>query len=270
MPLRSFEGRVAVVTGAASGIGRAIAVELLRRGCEVALVDRDEAVHRVAQDLAPAGRRVSAHVCDVGDRAAMTRLPDAVLAQHAGVHVLVNNAGVSVAGRFEDVGLDDLEWAVQVNFFGVVYGCKAFLPLLRRQEEGHILNVSSSFGLLGFAGKTAYCASKFAVRGFSEGLRAELLGSGLGVTVLYPGPVDTNILRRGRSVDAAQRDAEADFLASRAVPVERVAQRAVDGIRRNAARVMLSIDYRAIDVLTRLSPAAAQAITARLARRMPF
>jgi len=270
MPVRHLAGRVAVVTGGARGIGLAIAQELVRRGAHVALVDVDPAVDGAAAGLAASGTRVTAHRCDVADRAAMLRLPAEIVAQHGAVHVLVNNAGVSLAGRFLDASLEDLDWIVAINFWGVVHGCKAFLPVLLAQDEGHIINVSSSFGLLGFAGKTGYSATKAAVRGFSEALRAELLGSPVGVTVLYPGPVATELIDRGRAVDEQQRTAEARFVADRAVPAARVGRKAVAALRRGPARVMISIDYRLIDWLVRTSPSLAQAVTARIARRMPF
>jgi short-subunit dehydrogenase len=233
-------------------------------------VDVREEVEEAARELGSQGVRVTAHRCDVADRAAMERLRDQVLATHGRVHLVVNNAGVSVAGRFAETKLEDFAWIMNVNFWGVVHGCHVFLPVLLEQDEAHIVNVSSSFGLLGMAGKTGYAASKFAVRGFSESLRAELSGTRVGVTVLYPGPVDTGIVQRGRVASEAQREAEAKFLASRSIPAERVARRLLEGIRKDEPRVLLSVDYLAIDALARLSPDLSQALAAFLAKRMPF
>lgn len=269
--MNTLVDRTAVVTGAASGIGKALAHRLAREGCHLALVDIDgEALERARGELASTGRTVSLHVANVADRARMLALPKEVLAAHGHVHLLVNNAGVSVAGRFEEVGLEDLDWIFGVNFWGMVHGCKAFLPHLRREPEAHIVNLCSSFGLLGFAGKTGYSATKFAVRGFSEALRAELLGSPVGLTVVYPGAVDTNIVRAGRVVNEAQREAEARFISGRAIPTHRVASRIVQGIQRNSARVLIGLDYHLIDWLARLSPDLSQEVTARLSQRMPF
>ncbi|WP_395816378.1 SDR family NAD(P)-dependent oxidoreductase [Archangium minus] len=157
--MNTLVNRTAVVTGAASGIGKALAHRLAREGCHLALVDIDgEALERARGEFASTGRTVSLHVANVADRARMLALPEEVLAAHGHVHLLVNNAGVSVAGRFEEVGLEDLDWIFGVNFWGMVHGCKAFLPHLRREPEAHIVNLCSSFGLLGFAGKTGYSA----------------------------------------------------------------------------------------------------------------
>lgn len=260
-----------MITGAAGGIGHGLAQALARAGCHLALVDIDASrLEQVAGPLRATGRRVSTHVVDVADRAAMAALPAAVVDAHGAAHILVNNAGVSVAGRFEAVPLADLDWIFAINVWGVIHGCHAFLPVLRAQDEAHIVNVGSSFGLLNMAGKTGYGTTKFAVRGFSEALRAELAGSRVGLTVLYPGPVATDIVHRGRVADPAQREAEARFLASRALPVERAAQAMLRAIRRNQARVLVGMDYRIIDWLARLSPALAAWFAAQMARRMPF
>jgi short-subunit dehydrogenase len=269
--MRRLRDRVAVITGAANGIGQGLATALAREGCHLALVDLDAAgLDRVSETLRATGRRVSTHVVDVAARAEMTALPEAVTAAHGAAHVLVNNAGVSVAGRFEAVPLADLDWIFAVNVWGVVHGCHAFLPLLRAQDEAHIVNVGSSFGLVGMAGKTGYSATKAAIRGFSEALRAELAGSRVGLTVLYPGPVDTGIVMRGRAADRAQQEAEARFLAGRGLPVERAARAMVRAIRRNRSRVLVGMDYRLIDGLARLSPGLAAWLAGRLAQRMPF
>jgi short-subunit dehydrogenase len=269
--METLEDRVALVTGAASGIGRALAFALAGQGSHLALVDRDAAeLEEVGREVRRGGRRVSTYEVDVADRQAMAALPERVLRDHGAVHVLVNNAGVSVSGPFLDLELADLDWIVGVNFWGVVHGCKFLLPLLLRQEEAHIVNVCSSFALMGFARKTAYAATKFAVRGFSESLAAELAGSRVGLTVLYPGAVDTAIIRRARATDPQQREAEARFLAARAHPARLVAERTIRAIRRKQRRVLIGRDYHLIDWLSRLSPGLAARLAARLATRLPF
>ncbi|MBI3423186.1 MAG: SDR family oxidoreductase [Acidobacteria bacterium] len=271
MPLKDFTQKTAVVTGGASGIGLALAAELSQRGCNVALVDcRADRLQEAQRQLVTSGRHVTTHECDIGDFAQVEALCEAVSQAHGHVHLLINNAGVSVAGPFLETSLADFDWLMRVNFWGTVYCCKAFLPRLLNEPEAHVVTMCSSFGLLGFAGKSAYSASKFAVRGFSEALRMELAGTSTGLTVVYPGPVQTNILRDGRTASEAQRQAETEFLSSRAIPATRVARQVARGIQRNAARVRLSLDYAAIDWLTRLSPALAQAGGAWAARRMPF
>lgn len=269
--MRELRDRVAVVTGGAGGLGLGLARGLAACGCHVALVDIDEArLESAAAELRGMGRRVSTHRCDVADRGQMQALPAAVLAAHGAVDILINNAGVSVAGRFREVDLDDMDWLIGVNFWGVVHGMKFFLPLLEVRPEAHIANVCSSFGLVGFAGKSAYGASKFAVRGLTESIRAELAGSAIGVTLVYPGPIATNLLLAGRAADPVQRDAEHQFLTRRALSMARVERRVIRAIQRNAPRVLIGSDYRLIDWLARVSPALAARLTARLARTMPF
>lgn len=267
MPLREWNERTVVITGAARGLGAALARGVAARGARVAGVDRDAAVIETMRALGP---QHTAHVADVADRAAVDALAADVTSAHGRVDALINNAGVAVAGRFEDVPHDDLAWLMGVNFWGVVHGCRAFLPHLRRQPEGHVLNVVSSFAWLGFPGKSAYAASKAAVRALSESLRAELHGSGIGVTLLFPGPLDTAIVREGRAVDPQKRAAEAAFLKDRAVPLEKVVARALRGIERDHARVVVGSDYHLIDAAVRVSPALSLAAISRFAKRMPF
>ncbi len=198
--MRSFDDKVAVVTGAGSGIGRALAQELARRGAHLALADLSEAaLADTAAGIAATGRRVTTHVVDVADAARMEAFAEAVVAAHGRVELLVNNAGVSVTGTLEEQSLDDWRWIVGVNFWGVVHGCKFFLPHLRKNREAHIVNLSSMLGFLGMPTQSSYCATKFAVRGLSEALWAELHGSGIGVTSVHPGGVKTNIVRASGS-----------------------------------------------------------------------
>lgn len=271
MPIRAFDNKVAVVTGGGGGIGLAIAERFVGLGCHLALVDiHADRLRSAKQRLDVAGRAVTLHECDVADNRQVLTMRDQVVRAHGRVNILVNNAGVSLAGRFLDTSLDDLDWVMRVNFWGAVYCCKAFLPSLLSEPEAQIINLCSSFGLLGFAGKTGYSASKFAIRGFSEALRMELASAGVGLTVIYPGPVRTNLLIDGRAVSETQRQAEMDFLTSRAIPADRVASKVIGAIRRNPSRVRISLDYAVIDWLTRLSPALAQSFGAWAARKAPF
>ena len=192
---------VAVVTGAGSGIGRGLALALARRGCHLALADVNTAgLAETAALLAPHGVRVSQHPLDVTDRAAVAALPDEVLGIHGQVDLLFNNAGVAVGGLFSQVSEKDFDWLMEINFHAVVRMTRAFLPLLRERPAARVVNISSLFGLIAPAGQTAYSASKFAVRGFSNALAHELAleGSSVGVTVAHPGGVATSIARNAR------------------------------------------------------------------------
>lgn len=264
--MRDFRGRVAVVTGAARGLGAALGRGLAAEGALLALVDLDRSVEAVANTL-PGAR---GYVVDVADRDAVQALAAAVATDLGDAALLINNAGVVLDGPLEAVAHEDLEWLLGVNLWGVVHGCRAFLPQLRRQREAHVVNVASAFAFLGVPRKAAYGASKAAVRALSESLRLELHGSGVGVTLLVPGPLDTDILRSGRGVSAAQREAEARFVAQRAVPLERVVARTLRGVRRDQARVIVGRDAHLFDLAARVAPVAALAVLARLQRRLPF
>jgi short-subunit dehydrogenase len=260
--MKHLAGRVAVVTGAASGIGRAVAVELAGRGCALALVDVNEGgLAETADRVRAAGRKVSVHVADVADRARMERLPAEVLAEHGHVHVVVNNAGVAVSGRLVDQSLDDFAWIVGINFWGVVYGCKLFLPQLLREDEGHIVNLSSLFGLLGVPTQVSYNATKYAVRGISEALISELSGTRVGVTSVHPGGIRTNIVRSARAStpkDAEDNRNSVDLFERFAMAPEKAARKIVRAIERNQARVRIGFESYLTDWLKRLAPVTVQ------------
>jgi NAD(P)-dependent dehydrogenase (short-subunit alcohol dehydrogenase family) len=204
----AFEGRTALVTGAGGGIGRAIACSLSRRGCNLALADIDEAgLAQTVEGLDP-GVRASRHKLDVGDANAIENFPAIVEAEHGRLDILVNNAGVALGGTFEEISATDFEWLFAINFWGVVRMTRAFLPLLKHSNDGRLVNLSSLFGLIAPPGQTAYAASKFAVRGFSEALRKELAGTSLGVTVAHPGGVATAIAQSARRALTVSPDEE--------------------------------------------------------------
>jgi NADP-dependent 3-hydroxy acid dehydrogenase YdfG len=253
--VKDVRGRVAVVTGAASGIGRALAAALAERGAAVALVDRDACrVEAAAHALELGGATVSWHEADVADRAAMEALPDEIVARHGAVHLLVNNAGVSVAARLIDHAMDDFDFALDVNLRGVAHGCRFFLPHLLRADLGHIVNLSSLAGLVAFPGQTAYCASKFAVRGLTEALAVELASTRVRVTGVYPGTVRTDILRSSRFSDPAAQALLVDLMERHGLPPERVAARVLRAVARREREVVVGWDAHLLVWLHRLAP----------------
>jgi short-subunit dehydrogenase len=255
-----FADGVAVITGAASGIGAALAEALARRGAKLALVDRDgPGVGRIARSLGAA-----AHRLDLADPGAGDILAEAV---DGPVNLLVNNAGIALGGRFEEVAAEDFDALMAINFGAVVRLTRAFLPRLRQAREGRIVNVSSVFGLIAPPGQTAYAASKFAVRGFSEALRAELAGSGVGVSIVHPGGVKTNIAVNAKR--PAMSDAELAEMARRwekalRMPPERAAEIIARGVSLRRARILVGADAHIIDLAQRLLPVAHAGLLRRL------
>jgi short-subunit dehydrogenase len=252
-------GRTAVVTGAAGGIGRAIATSLARRGCHLALADIDDAaLERTAAEIAVPGVRVSRHHLDVSDPAAIAAFPGQVTAEHEGVDLLVNNAGVALAGTFEQVPAADFEWLFGINFWGVVRMTRAFLPLLHNSDDARLVNISSLFGLIAPPGQTAYVASKFAVRGFSESLRHELTGTRIGVTVVHPGGVATSIARNARlpkSVPLAEAiERRRSFDSFLSMPPEVAGETIVRGVENRQVRVLVGADAKRAAIIERLMP----------------
>lgn len=255
--MRSFADRTAVVTGAASGIGRATSEALARRGCNIALVDIDaEGLKETARIVRSVGRSSSIHLVDVSDADQMSALPDAVLSEHGSCHILVNNAGVTAAGAFDEESLDDLRWIVGINVWGVVHGCRAFLPTLRQAPEAHIVNLSSMVGLLGLPHNASYSLTKGAVRSFTEALRSELVNTSIGVTAVFPGAIRTNITNVARGGHAERLAA---LGRSRLAPVamrppSRVADKIVTAIEYDRARVVVGPDAHLVSAWTRVLP----------------
>lgn len=260
----TFTGGVAVLTGAASGIGLALAGELARRGSHLALVDRDaDGLARSAADLKRQHPQlhITTHPFDLSRTDAIPELAEDVFRQQRRVTLLINNAGVALGGRFDEVSLEEFEWVQSINFRAVVAMCKAFLPALKAELHPHIVNVSSLYGLAAPEGQSAYCASKFAVRGFSEVLRHELAPQGIGVTVVHPGGVRTNIAnsaRVGQGVQASTQEAEAQRVAMNRVlrlDPEKAALIILKAAERRSPRVLVGSDAKFIDLLVRIRPA---------------
>jgi NAD(P)-dependent dehydrogenase (short-subunit alcohol dehydrogenase family) len=250
---------VAVITGAGSGIGRSLALRLARRGHDLALCEINAIrLGEVAREARALSARVSEHALDVADAAAVAALPAAVEAEHGRVTAVFNNAGVSAYGEFRQQPVADFEWLFGINFWGVVNMSRAFLPLLLREQKAHLVNVSSVFGFVGVPEQSAYCASKFAVRGFTEALRHELDTTGVRVVQVHPGGIKTNIAHDTRhleNVDASTRKAMADgFVQSVRTTPDEAADCILNGLNKGLVRIRIGADARMLDRLARLLP----------------
>lgn len=262
-----FTDKVAVVTGAGSGIGRALAVELARRGAKLAISDVDDAGLAETTSLVKAeGADVRADHLDVAERELVLTYADAVAEHFGKVNMVFNNAGIAFTGSVEEMSFKDVERVMDVDFWGVVNGTKAFLPHLIASGDGHVINISSVFGIFAVPTQSAYNAAKFAVRGFTEALRQEMLTTNkpVKVTCVHPGGIRTNIARNADQVEALDHDTlskEFDKLAR--MSPEKAAKIILRGVERGRARVLVGLDARALDAFVRLTGSGYQGLVSR-------
>jgi short-subunit dehydrogenase len=253
--MKTLRGRVAVVTGAGSGIGRAVAHELKRAGCHLALVDVDErGLAQAAAQLAGSGTNITSYVSSVADREAMRALPEQVIAAHGAVHIVINNAGITILGRFEELSEAEMERMAGVNFWGVVHGCRFFMPHLQQADEAHIVNVSSMAAFSGMPFQAMYCATKAAVRAFSQGLSAELADTRVGLTAVFPGAVRSNIMNSSSGPHVHTSQKLSQLLLRHGYPAERAARKIVRAIQRNQPEVRIGGQSYLFDLAQRISP----------------
>jgi len=272
--MKTLADKVVVITGAASGIGRALAVDVATRGALVAVSDLDEAGLAETADLAKAAgaREVRADRLDVADRAAFSSYADAIAEHFGRVDVVVNNAGVALVGDVEDLEYADMDWIMRINFWGVVHGSKEFLPHLVASGDGHLVNMSSLFGLISIPGQSMYNAAKHAVRGFSEALREEILMAGhpVAVTVVHPGGIKTAIVRNARTSAREDHPRIArlfDTRMARMEPEEAARIIVEKGILGGKARLLVGRDAHLLHQFARLTGSRYQDVVANVARR---
>ena len=272
--MKTLEDKVCVVTGAGSGIGRALALNLAARGALLALSDIDDAGLATTVDLVhtAGSREVRSDHLDVADREAFASYAASVADHFGRVNVVVNNAGVALAGNLEDLEYPDMDWIIGVNFWGVVHGTKELLPHLIASGDGHLVNISSLFGLVSMPGQSMYNASKYAVRGMSEAVREEMLIAGhpVGVTVVHPGGIKTAIARNARVSAREDKEKTAKLFDEKLAKMtpERAAEIIVRGILHNRARVLVGLDAHAVHHLAKLTGSRYQDIVARAGKRV--
>lgn len=274
--MKQLTGKVAAITGAGSGIGRALAEELARRGTHLSLSDIDSiGLAETVNRCEGVGVKVTSQVLDVADKDAVFSWADGTADEHGSVNLVFNNAGVDLTATFEGASYEDFEWLMNINFWGVVHGTKAFLPHLKAAGEGHVVNISSVFGLVSIPMQSAYNAAKFGVRGFTDALRIELdiEQCGVSATTIHPGGVKTNIARNAR-LDASASDFgdnPADFAdefekLARTTP-DKAAQQILRAVERNRRRALIGPDAVLFDIASRLPAGLYQRLLAAGARR---
>ena len=277
--MKHFSGKVAAITGAGSGIGRALAVELATRGCHLALSDVDDAglaeTVALVEQAAPIAVKVTTAIVDVADREAVEAWATDVVEEFGRVNLIFNNAGVALSADVGAMSYDNFRWLIDINFWGVVHGTLAFLPHLKASGDGHVVNISSVFGLLGIPSQSAYNAAKFAVRGFTDALRTELdiERCGVSATTIHPGGIRTNIARNARfefaehedAVDAEQ--AAVDFERLTRTTPEKAAQLIIGAVEKNKRRALIGPDAHVFDAAARISPRGSQWALGKLIAR---
>ena len=267
--MQDFTNKVAAITGAASGMGRALALSLAKQGCHVAISDVDSDGLHETESLIKSGVKVSCHVLDVSNKLEVKNYASAVEQQHGKVNMIFNNAGVSVTDTAEHMSLEDFEWLMNINFWGVVYGTRAFLPFLREQQEAHIINTSSIFGTIALPSQSAYNASKFAVRGYTYSVRQELADTHIGVSCVQPGGVKTNIVANSRFVPSDNESPTKEefvekFETLAGLTSEQAAEQILNGVRKNKAQILVGRDAKLIALIERLMPIGYQKLLVKL------
>jgi NAD(P)-dependent dehydrogenase (short-subunit alcohol dehydrogenase family) len=255
-----LEDGVAVITGAGSGMGRCLAQKLAARGSSLALSDINEkGLSETSELLAGSKGKVTQHLVNVAEESQVKSFAEEVQRQHGRATILFNNAGVALLGDLDEISLQDFRWLMDINFWGVVYGVTYFLPMLKKEKRAHIVNTSSLLGFFGASGQGAYCASKFAVRGYTESLHHELLATNVGVTCVHPGFVRTSIAEHAKVGQRAGVSVRQQSL-SRFEQVARTnaataADKILRGVEQHKARVLIGPDAYFVDFWQRLKPA---------------
>ena len=268
--MKNFDNKVAAITGAGSGIGQQLAILLAKQGCHLSLSDiNEQGLAATVEQLKPYQVRVTTKRLNVADRDAVREWAEETVQNHGSVNMIFNNAGVALASTVEGASYEELEWIVNINFWGVVYGTKEFLPYIKQTQSGHVINISSLFGLTAQPSQSAYNATKFAVRGFTESLRQELDLQQCGVSALcvHPGGIRTNIAKAARSNQSLgslgmnPEKSIASFDKLLRTPPEEAAQQILDAVQKDKRRLLIGSDAKAIDLMQRVLPTGYQKIT---------
>lgn len=253
--MMNLKNKIVVITGAANGLGKALATEFYRRGCHLALLDVDfNGLEKVKNGIENGQQKITIHQTNVSNEQDIidTRLD--ILNHHPCINILVNNAGISISQFFEQTNLTDFKCIFNINFFGTVYCTKHFLPDLKQQPDGRLVNIISDFAFMGFFGKTAYGSSKSAVLGFTNSLKIELHGTNVKVCFVVPPPLDTGLVKNGKHIDHTKRENEAKFIEKNSLPLDKTAKKIVKQISKGKYRIIIGTMMFWVDIAARLFP----------------
>lgn len=266
--MRELKNKVIVITGAASGIGKALAFGLAKRGAHLALVDINyNDLTELALELETLPVKVSSHIADVGDKDRMQTLPLEISNCHDSIDILINNAGVSVGAMFDEHSIEDAEWLLNINLLGVIYGCKFFMPYLKQAPEAHIVNLSSMFGLFSMPGQAMYSASKAGVRFFSEALWTELATTNIHVTTVHPGTIRSNVIASSRMQDPEQQARSVAMQHRYGMDTDKAAEKIIRAIEKNKLRVLVGTDAYLTEYLKCFLPVSFQRLLTFIFKR---
>jgi len=253
--MTNLKDKVAVITGAANGLGKALAIELYKQSCHLALMDIDfDGLQKLKAELQTGEQMITIHRVDISKENEITSCKEEILRIHHHINIIINNAGVSISRFLESTNLDDFKWLFNINFWGTVYCTKHFLSELKKQNRSHIVNIISDFALMGFPGKTAYASSKSAVMGFTNSLKTELYGSPVYVSLVIPPPLATGLVLHSKHIDDEKRKMENEFLKKHEMAIEKVAAKIIRKVRKGKYRIVIGKFMFWTDLTTRLFP----------------
>lgn len=266
-----LKGKTVVITGAASGLGRALAEECHRRGAHLILIDIDlSGLQDLLHHLTSGAQMLTVYAADIGNEEEVKKICSEIHRTNHAIDILINNAGISISQPFEDLNLADYRRLFEVNFWGTVYCTKYLLPVLKAQRSSRIINIASGFAYMGFPGKTAYGSSKSAMAGFTQSLRTELSDYSIGVSLVIPPPMDTNLVKKGLHIDDRKRENEVNFLKRSGMPLRKVASQIISDAGAGKYRITVGMRTCIVDIISRFFPTAINGWVIRNRKRFDF
>ncbi|MFT3912324.1 MAG: SDR family NAD(P)-dependent oxidoreductase [Ferruginibacter sp.] len=269
--MSSLKNKVVIITGSASGLGKALALEFFKEGCHLALIDIDlKGLELLKAELKSTTQKISIHIADISKEQQVIAARQKIIDAHQKADILVNNAGISISQTFQQADLNDYKHLIDVNFWGTIYCSKHFLNDLKKQNDSRLVNVISNFALMGFPGKTTYASSKAAVMAFTNSLKTELIETSVSVCLVIPPPLNTNIVINGKHIDKSKQQNEISFIKKHGMPVDKAAKRIVSKIKKGKYRIVIGTMTFWIDLAARMFPTTIHNLVAKNKKRIDF